>query len=507
MQAPPQTAGTGHLEGHIMTTLVFIGNQYKYEMENVTKLFFPLAHFHFAYDEAPPDSDYILFCKETAEGCVRLSVKVCLPEWSGESGKAFPAEEMPDDSACESELARQLFSLLHQMTGLRPEWGILTGVRPVKLVQKHLAAGLDDDAVRAEMKAKNFVSEDKLSLALKIAHVQENVLGGLSPRDYSLYLSIPYCPSRCSYCSFVSHAVTGKKAQELLPKYLMGLIKELRVTAELAERQGLNLRSIYLGGGTPTVLSASQLRQLTGAVKAYFPGVGQVEYTIEAGRPDTITPEKLEVIRHSGATRISINPQTFSDEVLRGVGRKHTAQDVIDCYRLAREMGFEDINMDLIAGLPGDSYEGFCRSLDTAAGLAPENITVHSLTVKRSSALYSQLSEMEDYRPVQKMMDYASHTLMAAGYDPYYLYRQKNTVGNLENVGYARPGHWGLYNIYIMEEVQTILACGAGAVSKVVLPGRLERVYNFKYPYEYLGQFSDILDRKKTLEGFLEQIG
>lgn len=489
-----------------MTTLVFIGNNYKYEMENVTKLFFPLAHFHFVYDEAPPENDYIRFVKEAVSTGVRLAVEVRLPSWQGESGKTFSAAEMPDDNACEAELARQLFTLLQQMTGIRPQWGILTGVRPVKLVQKRLSAGLDDQAVRAEMKEKNFVTDHKLDLALKIAHVQENILSDLAPRDYSLYLSIPYCPSRCSYCSFVSHAVTGKKAQELLPKYLMALIKELRATSELAERQGMNLRSVYLGGGTPTVLSASQLKQLTDVIRQYFPRIGEIEYTIEAGRPDTITPEKLEVIKNSGATRISINPQTFSDEVLRGVGRKHSAQDVVDCYHLAREMGFDDINMDLIAGLPGDTYEGFCRSLDTAVGLAPENITVHSLTVKRSSALYSQLSEMEDYRPVQKMMDYTAQTLMGAGYDPYYLYRQKNTVGNLENVGYARPGYWGRYNIYIMEEVQTILACGAGAVSKVVLPGKLERVYNFKYPYEYLEQFSDILDRKKKLEELLEQI-
>ena len=227
-----------------MTTLVFIGNDFKYEMENVAKLFFPLAHFHFVYDEAPPESDYILFKREQGEECVSLSVQVELPAWSGKSDKAFPFTDMPDDNACEAELARQLFTLLHEMTGLRPQWGILTGVRPVKLVQKRLAAGLDDGAIRAERKEKNFVTDHKLDLALKIAHVQENVLKNLEPRDYSLYLSIPYCPSRCSYCSFVSHAVTGKKAQELLPKYLMALIKELRVTAELAERQGLRLRSI-----------------------------------------------------------------------------------------------------------------------------------------------------------------------------------------------------------------------------------------------------------------------
>lgn len=487
-----------------MTTLVFAGNQFKYEMENVAKLFFPLRHFRFDYDGVPPEADYILFTRAETDAGISLSVSVNLPDYQAESANTLPAGTA--DNLCEEELARQFYKLLEAHTGIHPQWGILTGVRPVKLVQRGLAAGKTDEEVRAELKTRDLVSDHKLDLALKIAHVQEEVLRDLRPRDYSLYLSIPYCPSRCSYCSFVSQSVTGKKAQELLPKYLMALIKELRETAGLAERQGMRLRSIYLGGGTPTVLSASQLRQLTGAVRQYFPGVGTVEYTIEAGRPDTITPEKLEVIRESGATRISINPQTFSDEVLRRIGRKHSAQDVIDCYHMAREMGFTDINMDLIAGLPGDTYEGFCRSLLTARDLGPENITVHSLTVKRSSALYAEIGEMEDYRPVQRMMDFTAGTLMAAGYDPYYLYRQKNTVGNLENVGYARPGHWGQYNIYIMEEVQSILACGAGAVSKVVRPGRIDRVYNFKYPYEYIGQFSDILERKGELEAMLSAL-
>ena len=494
------------------TALVFEGNSFKYEMENVTKLFFPLRHFAFRYDGVCPEENFILFSMQEQEnGSVRLRVKISLPAEKEISPIVCQKEsELPGglaENQYESELARLLYAQLHEHTGIRPAWGILTGVRPVKLVQKRLAAGMNDDQIRSEMTTQDLVSDGKISLALKIAHVQHQLLEGRTSQDYSLYLSIPYCPSRCSYCSFVSQSISGKKAQELLPRYLMALIKELRVTAEVAKKHQLRLRSIYLGGGTPTVLSASQLRQLTGAVKEYFPGVGQVEYTIEAGRPDTITPDKLEVIKSSGATRISINPQTFSDEVLRRIGRAHTAQDVIDCYRLARSMGFDDINMDLIAGLPGDDYEGFCHSLETAISLRPENITVHSLTVKRSSALYAGIEEMEDYRPVQKMMDYTSSRLMEEGYDPYYLYRQKNTVGNLENVGYALPGHWGEYNIYIMEEIQNILACGGGAVSKVVKPGGLERIYNFKYPYEYLDRFSDILERKQQLSELLSSAG
>ena len=502
----------------MQTALVFEGNNFKYEMENVTKLFFPLRHFAFRYDGVVPEDNYIFFSmREMENGSVKLMVQISLP-----AEKETPEIRSSRESCLqgglienkyESELARLLYAQLNEATGIRPAWGILTGVRPVKLVQKRLDAGMTDEEILDEMKTQDLVSDGKLSLALKIAHVQARLLQNRTNRDYSLYLSIPYCPSRCSYCSFVSQAITGKKAQELLPRYLMALIKELRVTAEVAKEQGMRLRSIYLGGGTPTVLSASQLRQLTGAVKDYFlsgsdnRGDGRIEYTIEAGRPDTITPEKLEVIKNSGATRISINPQTFSDAVLQKIGRKHSAQDVIDCYRMARQMGFDDINMDLIAGLPGDDYEGFCRSLDTAASLRPENITVHSLTVKRSSALYDGIEEMEDYRPVQRMMDYAESKLIGDGYDPYYLYRQKNTVGNLENVGYALPGYWGEYNVYIMEEIQNIFACGAGAVSKVLRPGGLDRIYNFKYPYEYLDRFADILERKQQLSQLLSEAG
>ena len=232
-----------------------------------------------------------------------------------------------------------------------------------------------------------------------------------------------------------------------------------------------------------------------------------MEYTIEAGRPDTITREKLQVIYDAGANRVSINPQSFEERVLEAVGRKHTAQQVVDCYNMARQFGFDTINMDLIAGLPGDTLEGFQRSLDKALELGPENITVHALSVKRAADLYAQRNGSEDYSAAQKMVAYACQELTGAGYLPYYLYRQKNIVGNLENVGYAKPGHIGLYNIFIMEEVQHIAAVGAGAVSKAVFPGRIERVFNYKYPYEYIGKFADILSRKEQFGAFLKEAG
>lgn len=484
--------------------LCFNGNDFKYEMENIARLFYPLRRFDYLYEpEQLPDSDYIHIFRENGEGTL-LRVTVREGEFIDSRENTLPAG-LPDGEH-ELELGRLLYRLLEARTGITPQWGILTGVRPVKWVQQRLRAGMDKTAITSELKEKLYLSDRKLNLAMQIADAQQELLAGDNPKDYSLYLSIPYCPSRCSYCSFVSHAITQKKALELVPKYVRTLVKELSFTAEIARESGLRLRSVYIGGGTPTTLTAAQLREVTNAVKAYFPLSDDIEYTIEAGRADTIDAEKLQVIKEAGAGRISINPQTFSDSVLAAIGRKHSAEDVVECYKLAKSIGFDSINMDFIAGLPTDTYESFCRSIDRAIELDPENVTVHTLSIKRSSELFAEGHITEDYRPTQAMVEYAYEKLTAAGYIPYYLYRQKNIVGNLENVGYAKPGHFGRYNVYIMEEVQTILACGAGAVSKVVLPDDIQRVYNYKYPYEYISQFDDIIERKKSLIPLLHQL-
>jgi len=484
--------------------LCFNGNDFKYEMENIARLFYPLRKFDYHYEPTVlPDSDYIHILRENGEKTL-LRVAVREGNFVGSEENTLPAG-LPDGEH-ELELGRLLYRLLEAHTGITPQWGILTGVRPVKWVQQRLRAGMDKTAIASELKEKLYLSDRKLDLAMQIADAQQELLSGDHPRDYSLYLSIPYCPSRCSYCSFVSHAITQKKALELVPKYVRTLVKEISFTAEIARNSGLRLRSVYIGGGTPTTLTAAQLREVTNAVKAYFPLSDDIEYTIEAGRADTIDAEKLQVIKEAGAGRISINPQTFSDSVLAAIGRKHSAEDVVECYKLAKSIGFDSINMDFIAGLPTDTYESFCRSIDHAIELDPENVTVHTLSIKRSSELFAEGHITEDYRPTQAMVEYAYEKLTAAGYLPYYLYRQKNIVGNLENVGYAKPGHFGRYNVYIMEEVQTILACGAGAVSKVVLPDDIQRVYNYKYPYEYISQFDDIIERKKSLIPLLERL-
>ena len=324
--------------------------------------------------------------------------------------------------------------------------------------------------------------------------------------DCSVYAGIPFCPSRCSYCSFVSRTVGDKATQALVQPYVDKLCQELTAIRRTVDKCGLRVRTLYIGGGTPTSLSAAQLTQLMAHIADTFDLSALDEYTVEAGRPDCTDAEKLHILKQYGATRISINPQTFSDAVLANIGRRHTAQDIADCFAAARQAGHRNINMDLIAGLPGDTVEGFTRSLQTAISLDPENITVHTLTLKRASDLVVE-HRAAAYDDVAAMLEQCG-ALYAAGYRPYYLYRQKGTLQNLENIGWAKPGTECLYNIYIMEEVHTILSAGAGGSTKLVVPGarrgKIQRIFNFKYPNEYIGRFEEILARKKGVEEFYE---
>ena len=404
----------------------------------------------------------------------------------------------------EFALASLTYDLLRQWTGIRPPWGKMTGVRPVRLIHDKRAAGWSAEQIDRFFLQRFDCSEQKYEMAKEIADLQEPILRlGSAPKTYSLYIGIPFCPSRCSYCSFVSCNLD--RDRKLVQPYVDCLCKEVAEIRVQAERAGLTLCSIYIGGGTPTSLSAAQLRQLMGTVRENFDLTKVVEYTVEAGRPDCTDAEKLAVIKEYGATRISINPQTFSDEVLANIGRKHSAQDILDCYADARRAGHEDINMDLIAGLPGDTVEGFEHSLRQAIALQPENITVHTLTLKRASRIVIEDQKENDYADVAAMLE-KCHLLAEAGYRPYYLYRQKNTLQNLENVGWCKPGHEGYYNIYIMEEVQTILSAGAGGSTKLVADGgkRMQRIFNFKYPNEYIQRFAEVLERKKGVAEFYD---
>jgi oxygen-independent coproporphyrinogen-3 oxidase len=353
-----------------------------------------------------------------------------------------------------------------------------------------------------------WVTPAKAALAAAVAAAEEPLIEMTRANTFSLYVGIPFCPTRCSYCSFVSHSIGTPEAKKLIAPYLEKLEEEICRTAEIADRLGLQLASVYIGGGTPTTLSAEQLERLLKQITACFGAGAENEFTVEAGRPDTITREKLDALR---GKRISINPQTMHDSVLEAIGRKHTAVLAVECYHMAREMGFTQINMDLIAGLPTDTAEGFADSVRQVAALRPENVTVHTLALKRSSVLKATADPFRGAQEIAAMLQSAEETLSAAGYRPYYMYRQSASLGNFENIGRTLPGHICRYNIDMMEETHTILACGAGAVTKLVGQTHAEdepsgppllRVFNYKYPYEYISRFGELMERKKQITDF-----
>lgn len=427
----------------------------------------------------------------------RESTVVLTGAYQGEHRSVFPIVQDPLE---EKRLHKRqqklgLFHALAAATGHRPPWGALTGVRPTRLVYDAMAAGRSlEEAVR-HVQQVFFLSEEKAALLGRIVAVQQR-LPESQPNGVAVYIGIPFCETRCSYCSFLScEAGDGSR----LPPYVEALTKEIALTIQLMDRRGLVARSLYVGGGTPTVLPAPLLKQVLSAAR---PLIDQArEVTVEAGRPDSITAEKLQIIRDMGAGRISVNPQTFHDSTLQLIGRRHTTRQSLQAFQLAREMGFSHINMDLIAGLPGEDLLMFDTSLNQALALNPESITVHTLSLKRASTLYREGLRQADDQQVGEMVSRAHTETAAKGYEPYYLYRQKRMAGNLENVGYAKPGYACLYNIDMMEDHTTVLAMGAGAVSKWVSPGR-ERVLrspNVKDIGHYLSRVEEMVNNKDAL--------
>lgn len=491
-----------------------IGHSMKYEAECVAMLFFPDEKIvteeypaGTVFEPAPAGQDYL---ENRLEHGVMQTELWLNGERSQQRAEIVPCPQTTYEEA-EYIMCDQMYTLLCKATGSVSAWGMLTGVRPVKLFHRRLDAGKSEQETGDEFERYFHVSREKIALALETARHEAPILREAQDDTYSLYVSIPFCPSRCSYCSFVSHDIASKRAREILPVYVERLCEELAAIAERMSGTGLKLTTVYFGGGTPTILSAEQLDRVCTAVETHFDLSALREYTVEAGRPDTIDREKLRVLRRHGISRISINPQTLNDEVLQKIGRRHTAQEIIDCFHMAREEGFDNINMDLIAGLPGDTVEGFCSSIDRIIELDPENVTVHTLSIKRSAKLGASWEErrkaLELARQVGEMVSYAQRRLMQEGWMPYYLYKQRNTLGNLENTGYCKPGCEGRYNIYIMDETQTILAAGGGAVSKLRSnrTDRLERIFNYKYPFEYVEQFDEVLKRKDRVVTFFEE--
>ena len=477
--------------------LFLINYDTHYEIEQLSRMFFRgLTVEKLAERPELSQQDYILIEKTDTGfdisvnfgGTVVEDNVVYLPEG--------PKEEM--------QLCLGAYKLYEKVCGSGLPWGVLTGVRPVRLMRNVFAAEKNLESVQEKFRKDYLVSEEKIQLCTDVFNLQKPVIDSANPKDYSLYISIPFCPSRCSYCSFVSTSI--KTAGHLMQGYVDNLCEEIRYTAKKAEETGLNLKTIYIGGGTPTAITASMLEQVMKTVQECFDLSKVQEYTVEAGRPDCTDLEKLKIIKKYGANRVSINPQTFQDNVLKAIGRNHTHRDFLRCVADAREAGFDSINMDLIAGLPEDTVEGFEKSLRGCIELGAENITVHTLTLKRASNLVIK-NEEHHYDDVEKMIS-KNAILAEYGYKPYYMYRQKSTVKNLENVGFSQSGHESLYNIYIMEEIQTIISCGAGGVSKVVgSNGDLKRVYNYKYPHEYIKDFAAIIARKDEVFDICQQFG
>lgn len=472
-------------------------HNFHFELENLTRLFFPNEKITVIRDFSEPQPPYIY---------TEVSDKITISVNIGSFNKSETAVKKLTDDDNELVSAQLLYKLLCDFTGLTQPWGILTGVRPVKLLRRLAEESSEEQAVK-KFEKDFFVSNEKIALSRETEHNERKILELSKPESFSLYVGIPFCPSRCSYCSFVMASI--ERAEKLIEPYTKLLCEEIKRTAEIANKLGLRLETVYFGGGTPTTLSAEQLDTVLRTVNQSFDMSTCREFTVEAGRPDTIDIAKLFALKENKVDRISINPQTVNDEVLKTIGRKHTAQQFFDAFELARKCGFDNINTDLIAGLPTDTPESFKNSLDSIVRLNAECITVHTLCMKRASRLTTEgvTLDLQQARDAREMLAYTQNILGQNEYIPYYMYRQSRMVGNLENVGWSKKGFESLYNVYVMDETHTILACGSGGVTKLKRnnPDYLERIFNFKYPYEYIDRFDELIQRKSGIMQFYGQ--
>ncbi len=488
--------------------LLLKGHDFHFELENVSRLFLPQEKIVTrVVEEYPADvpTELCAYCTMQEDGPgAHLVCRVVLGDFDESAQTRVAADTTEYTDACELELCTLLYNLLVKLLGFTHGWGLITGVRPVKLLRRLIREQGEERAL-AYFRDKLLVSEEKRRLCHTTLGIENEILALSQPRSFSLYVSIPFCPTRCDYCSFVSQTVV--QAQKLIPQYVTHLCEEIAYTGRIARELGLQLETIYFGGGTPTTLSPQELAALFRTIENNFDLSHLREYTVEAGRPDTVTREKMDTIRAAGVGRVSINPQTLQPTVLESIGRRHTVEQFYEAFDMARAAGFDNVNTDLIAGLPNDTYEGFCDTVRRILELDPESVTVHTLSMKRASNI--MLQHRADYRvqdDAVRMVRHASDLLPQNGYRPYYLYRQSRTVGNQENVGWAKPGYEGLYNVYIMDETHTILACGAGAVSKLKKPNSdyLERIFNYKFPYEYNDSIAEMLGRKDGVVTFYD---
>ena len=482
--------------------LVLKGHDYKYAAEQMLLTLFPEERPVYEGDE----ENKVTLSLSRGNMWLTASVVLC---WQGRITRhscrakvsALNGEPLNDGRVSQRILKLAFYRAGVEALGKEPPWGAMTGVRPVKIPTKAMLAGATPAQAKAVLRKQYRVSPLRAELAMGCAKASLKIKRELNPEEISIYVGIPFCPTRCAYCSFISADV--KHALKLIDPYVDGLIREIQAAGAALKKNDLRVKSVYFGGGTPTTLSADQLDRVLTALAEHIDLSACVEYTVEAGRPDTITREKLAVLKRHGVDRVSVNPQTMEDSVLRAMGRDHTAKQIEDAYAIVRQEGDFLVNMDLIAGLPSDSIDGFRRTLDKVLDMNPENITVHTLALKRGATLTSgdRAPVLPGPEEVAEMLDYAWYQLRQAGYVPYYLYRQKFMSGSFENVGWCKPGCDSLYNICMMEELQSILSLGAGGVTKLVdtVNGSIERRANPKFAHDYLARIDQICQEKEEI--------
>lgn len=483
--------------------LILNGNDYHYALESLIRVFMPDAKIDKIYNSPVKEGEFALCETEKKNNSLKVFVRLKISDFDSSLSEKITAEDLY--KAGELKASQLLFSLLKSFSSYTPQWGIQTGVRPTKIFFNLLRNNTQDESVKY-LKEELLISDKKCALLKEVCKNEEKIISSSKENDFSLYISLPFCPTRCAYCSFISHSYNSLK--KLIPDYVKLLCKEIEKISKVTKELGLSLRTVYIGGGTPTVLNCDELKAVLDAVENNFDLSNLSEFTVEAGRPDTLDEEKLKVLKNSPLTRLAINAQSLNDNVLKNIGRNHTAQDVYKAYETVRKLGFKNINTDLIAGLEGESVESFISSLNKVIDLGAENITVHTLALKRSSFLITRDdTKGKIISDTSQMIDMANEILKERGYVPYYLYRQSKSVGNLENTGWALKGKECEYNIFMMEEVHHVFGAGAGAVTRLVnrSSGKIERVYNFKYPYEYISDFDEMLERKNKAKQIIEK--
>jgi len=480
-----------------------IGHEYKYAVEQIMLMLFPAERP--VYPERPTSELYARVSardgREWATATTVLFVKGVRYRGMAKVRLSEFTDPLVTERLRQRIIKQSFYRACIRYLGKKPAWGALSGIRPGKLMSKLIEDGLDEAGAKARFIELYDVSEERADLCLDTARYSAVAQNTLEECDICLYLGVPFCPTRCAYCSFVSQSV--EKSMGLIPSFVDALLKDIAATGAAVRENGMRPVAIYYGGGTPTTLSAEQLDTVITAMERAFDLSACREFTVEAGRPDTITLEKLAVLKAHGVTRVSVNPQTMSDHVLEAIGRRHTAAEVLRALDCVREIGGMQVNMDLIAGLPEDTVEGFRNTLKTVLDLGVENITVHTLSLKKGARILVEGTKIPDEDAVSAMLDFAVSELRGAGYAPYYLYRQKFMSGGFENVGWCRPGTENLYNICIMEELCSILAMGGGASTKLNLTGgRIERIFAPKYPKEYIETIEKVCADKRMISDY-----